>query len=737
MAYEVEGLDLRVVSTNAESVASELNSLVTTLERLKTVVANANLSPIAKQLQKFAHATQGLDFSNLKSLSSLNSLARLSSGITIEPLISELQKLSSATQGLDFSNLEGLKNVNGAVNSSAKSATRAAGAFGKLGAAFKRIIFYRVIRSIIRAITSAIKEGVNAVYEYSQATGGEFASQMDAAASSMKYFKNSIGAALVPLISALLPTLIQVTDAIARFNNALARLFAAWSGKTTAIQAVKQQIQYKAAVDDTTKSIKKMKDATAGFDELNIISDNASDVGGGAAVSASNPAEAFKTVDLDFKTDKFAEIGKWLNKYIGPLDSIWTYAKIIGIAFGTWLVLKTIFRLLTGTKNVTSGISADFTGLLNGLGNAAAAIAVLGGMALVINSITKLIDTFAKSGLKLPTVLGLVAGVLGTVTAAFGGMLFMMQSFKPSWESVAGAAVILGGLTLVLYAMSDIINALNGDGASLKKTIAGLTAVMVVIIGTVTALTIASKVLASDPLALVALLAITGALVATMAVMAATLPTILNAVGTFIERVAPKFIQVLERIEHLIVSVVTVLKDSFIDIINTVTDDIGKLSDIALEFIAGFGEAVKKACKSIVAGLQSIVDFIEDLPIIGEIIKLGDAGIKKLRKLLGFESGGYPQQGTLFYANEAGPELVGTIGGRTAVASNNEITGISNAVYSTGEAQVRALEEQNSLLRGILAKTGTYIDGKEIKKSYAKAKRNAGAQIGTGGIVYG
>lgn len=47
-----------------------------------------------------------------------------------------------------------------------------------------------------------------------------------------------------------------------------------------------------------------------------------------------------------------------------------------------------------------------------------------------------------------------------------------------------------------------------------------------------------------------------------------------------------------------------------------------------------------------------------------------------------YAKGGFPQKGQMFIANEAGPEMIGTMGGRTTVANNNQITaGIASAVY--------------------------------------------------------
>ncbi len=54
-----------------------------------------------------------------------------------------------------------------------------------------------------------------------------------------------------------------------------------------------------------------------------------------------------------------------------------------------------------------------------------------------------------------------------------------------------------------------------------------------------------------------------------------------------------------------------------------------------------------------------------------------------LNSVSAFAVGGFPKNGQLFIANEAGPELVGNMGNRTAVANNNQITqGIEKAAYN-------------------------------------------------------
>lgn len=66
-----------------------------------------------------------------------------------------------------------------------------------------------------------------------------------------------------------------------------------------------------------------------------------------------------------------------------------------------------------------------------------------------------------------------------------------------------------------------------------------------------------------------------------------------------------------------------------------------------------------------------------------------------------FENGGFPDYGEMFIAREDGPELVGRIGNRTAVANNDQIVegiasandGVINAIYAMAQRIVTAIEE--------------------------------------------
>lgn len=99
------------------------------------------------------------------------------------------------------------------------------------------------------------------------------------------------------------------------------------------------------------------------------------------------------------------------------------------------------------------------------------------------------------------------------------------------------------------------------------------------------------------------------------------------------------------------------------------------------------------------------------------------AGSINLGKIPTFAAGGFPSQYSMFMAGENGrAEMLGTVGGKTAVASGQEITGIRDAVYSTAQQEMELLRQQNQLLQGILEKEFG-ITSEQIGKSarnYAK-----------------
>lgn len=99
--------------------------------------------------------------------------------------------------------------------------------------------------------------------------------------------------------------------------------------------------------------------------------------------------------------------------------------------------------------------------------------------------------------------------------------------------------------------------------------------------------------------------------------------------------------------------------------------------------------------------LETAKHTLWDLSPIGALWNLG-------KSLFGFADGGFPDAGQLFIAREAGAEMVGSLGGHTAVANNDQIVeGIREGVEAAMERQNQLLRRQNELLQALLEKEGS------------------------------
>lgn len=120
-----------------------------------------------------------------------------------------------------------------------------------------------------------------------------------------------------------------------------------------------------------------------------------------------------------------------------------------------------------------------------------------------------------------------------------------------------------------------------------------------------------------------------------------------------------------------------------------------------------------------------------------EIIPSGSINLGKIPT---YETGGYvPTRFSMFMAGEDGvPEILGTVGGKTAVAGGMEITGIKDAVFATAQQEIELLRRQNEILLQLLSKPTISNDDvfSAAKAGYKSEARRLGAQ-GNPQMVWG
>ncbi len=149
------------------------------------------------------------------------------------------------------------------------------------------------------------------------------------------------------------------------------------------------------------------------------------------------------------------------------------------------------------------------------------------------------------------------------------------------------------------------------------------------------------------------------------------------------------------------------IKDIFSGIWDALVGLIKWPINLIIGIVEGLANAVVWAWNGIKRAINSISFTVPDwVPGVGgEHVGFNLAMTPEVHIARIAENGGYIQTGQAFIAREAGPELVGTIGGRTAVANNDQIVrGIASGVATANQEQNDLLREQNKLLRGILEK---------------------------------
>lgn len=163
------------------------------------------------------------------------------------------------------------------------------------------------------------------------------------------------------------------------------------------------------------------------------------------------------------------------------------------------------------------------------------------------------------------------------------------------------------------------------------------------------------------------------------------------------------------------------IKEYFSGIIDFVvgifTGDWSRAWDGVTSIFTGMYNIVVGTIQSMFGWFDGLISAISDAiswlqGLFGGLNELANSNATRIQAdgsiyLQGFASGGFPDVGQLFIARENGPEMVGTMGGRTAVANNDEITeGISVAVENGNMGMINALYAVGSQIIQAIAENG-------------------------------
>ena len=155
---------------------------------------------------------------------------------------------------------------------------------------------------------------------------------------------------------------------------------------------------------------------------------------------------------------------------------------------------------------------------------------------------------------------------------------------------------------------------------------------------------------------------------------------------------------------------------------------IARIADITNSIVTRFNSASASAC----AAVQRIIDQLNQIPdTVTASVSVGQSGnVSSRRSVSMYANGGFVNQGELFIARESGAEMVGQIGGRTAVANNGQIVegiasandGVINAVMAIGQMIVKAIDDKDSNIQ---------LDGKIVSRALYKYNSEVAFEKGT------
>ena len=543
----------------------------------------------------------------------------------------------------------------GGVKELSKEAAKSKSPLATLISSLKRIAFYRIIRSALKAVGQAFSEGLKNAYAFSQgitSEGHRFASAMDSMSSSGLKMKNQLGAAFIGLLAALAPVINQIISLVVMLANAISQIFAAFTG-TTYLKALDVSKKFADNMKAGGGAAKEWKNQLLGFDEINRLNEP-NQGGGGGGGAAIDPSTMFEDTPLDKWAMKLRDIISWLKDHMELVKAI---AIAIGLAIAAWKIGSAIAGLVQ-----MSPILKVILGLAIAL--AGAFLLAYGWVDSIINGITW--ENFAEM---------------------LGGVVLLALGLGLAFGKVGIAiGLLIGGFIMLTAGIYDWIKSGEMSTQTLLTIELGLLA-----IGAALSLMTGSWI----PLA-----------------VAAVAGAIVFVIGRWDKLIAKG-----AEFQKSLADSLGNGKLEWQDFAAVVAQVIMAPIDAIIKFI-GWIQALVGWCRSAHAWIQDVLDGLSFLD-----------GFKKANSptynvfqdssawTSNFASGGFPSEGQLFVAREAGPEMVGAIGGRTAVANNDQIVeGIRQGVYDAVSA---AMAQNNSDDRPIRV----FLDSREIKAGQTRVNR--------------
>lgn len=368
------------------------------------------------------------------------------------------------------------------------------------------------------------------------------------------------------------------------------------------------------------------------------------------------------------------------------------------LAFSGGSIPLGIALMALGATSIASAVALNWNGLSDEVSNTIALITGIVSVALLAVG-----AVLAFSGANIPLGIALLAG----------GALMMGTAILPNWSMLSDEvqntlSIITAVVSVALLAVGAIL-ALSGAGLPLGIGLMAVGAVGLAATAALNWTTVLTKV--KDTLknigiaAGAALLALGLILIVSGVGLPLGIGLLLAGAATLASSVALNWDFFSEKIQYMLDGITTAFK-SFV---NT-----------GLGVFEGFVNGVIRIINRVISWVNSAVGWLGiEIPFIAEVTipKLAD--------------GGFVDEGQLFIAREAGAEMVGAIGRKTAVANNDQIVeGITAGVTVANDGVIAAIY---ALLNAVEDKDMSISIGDDvIGRSYDRYNRSRGVRVNNG-----
>lgn len=568
------------------------------------------------------------------------------------------------------------------------------------------------ITKAFSAMTQAEKSQLRYIALMTQVTQvqGDMARTLSAPANQLRVLSASatqaaraLGNIFIPMLNKILPYATAVMKVVRMLADRIANLFGFeiqevdYSGISGAAESASDVSD---TVDDATKSVKKFKNELLGIDEINILGSQQDGSSGGDLSSLGGEIQ-FSLPEYDFLRGLVESKTEAITDAIETaLDNISLILAAAPLAVGA---------VLTFTGHPAIGIPLMIAG--------AASMAVSAAL------------DYKYTEDKVKSVLSSIANILSVALLAVGAVLAFSGANVP-----IGIALMIGGATALATSVALNWNGISDNVKAVISVIAGIVGVAFLVLGAILTfggvnIPIGIALLAAGASMLISAVAANWdwlkdnikSILAAMFSIVSVATLVLGVLLLFSGAGIPLGLGLIAAGAKGITAA-TAWDD------NVVTQKISGAFDKARKSIETWWNNLKSWWKNL-----TLPEFkVKKLKLSWTTQDIDSSDWKyKILSALGlpvqipklnvtwYAGGGYPSVGELFVAREAGPEMVGTIGGRSAVVNNEQIIASLEGGVERGFTKAMSAGFGGDITIIIQTSDGDIIQ--KIKRANAKA----------------